>query len=307
MTRTFPSEIAMPRSVLASWDSVVESFFRHRHDMSPLTARYYRGALRRFRAHADAQVIAALDAEHVNSYLSSIRESKYMARGDCAVLKVFARWLVRAGIFESDPLAAISTPRAPKSRPRPLDPSLLPVIKRVAGESRQGARDRALLTLSLDTGARPNELRQLRWPEDVDLAHRMIRIRVETSKTEAGEREIPISDESVAEIDTYVKDYRPNVPGPLFLSEDGGPLSYTGFLALHYRLRDRLRSEGIEGYKSYRNRHTGITAWARVTGMNPSDLQAVAGHKSVTTTMGYIGARSADQLRRLRNVWRATA
>ncbi len=297
----------MPRSVTASFDEAVESFFRHRHGISPLSERYYRGALRRFARAAGAIQISDLNANSVNAYLRSISKSKHMARGDCAVLKVFAKWLVKARILSADPLAAVTTPDAPKAKPRPFDLGLLPIIKRVAGESKQGARDRALLTLSLDTGARPNELRQLRWPEDVDLVRGLIRIREETSKTEAGDREVPISDESISELDTYVKDYRPNVAGLLFLSEDGGPLSYTGFLALHYRLRDRLKREGIDGYKSYRNRHTGLTAWARVPGMSPSDLQAVAGHKSVMTTMGYVGARSADQLRRLRREWGATA
>lgn len=297
----------MPRSPMASFDEAVQSFFRHRHGISPLTERYYRGSLRRFAKNANATTIADLNAENVNRYLTSIRKSKHMARGDCAVLKVFAKWLVKARILETDPLAAITTPDVPKSRPRPFDEGVVPIIQRIAGQSKQGARDRALLILSLDTGARPNELRQLRWPEDVDLARGLIRIREETSKTEAGHRELPISDDSIAAIDTYVKDYRPNICGPLFLSEDGGPLSYTGFLALHYRLRDRLKAEGIMGYKSYRNRHTGLTQWARVPGMSPSDLQAVAGHKSVMTTMGYIGARSADQLRRLRTAWRATA
>lgn len=308
-TRSLRAEeaITVPRKPSASLDDAVESFFRHRHGISPLTERYYRGALRRFAAHSGAKTIADLSAENVNRYLTSIRKSKHMARGDCAVLRVFSRWLVKARILETDPLAAISTPDVPKSRPRPFDPALLPIIKRVAGESKQGARDRALITLALDTAARPNELRQLRYPEDIDLVRGLIRIREETSKTEAGHREVPISDESIAEIDTYVKDYRPNVAGPLFLHQNGTPLAYTGFLALHYRLRDRLKAEGVEGYKSYRNRHTGLTAWARVPGMSPSDLQAVAGHKSVMTTMGYIGPRSADQLRRLRVAWRATA
>jgi integrase len=296
----------MPRKASSSFDDAVESFFRHRHGISPLTERYYRGSLRRFAGNANATTIADLNAENVNRYIASIRKSKHMARGDCAVLKVFAKWLVRARILHTDPLTAVTTPDVPKSRPRPFDASLLPVIKRVAGESKMGARDRALLTLALDTGARPNELRQLRFPEDVDLARGLIRIREETSKTEAGEREIPISDESIAEIDSYVKDYRPNIVGPLFLHQNGTGLSYTGFLALH-RLRDRLKAEGVEGYKSYRNRHTGLTQWARVPGMSPSDLQAVAGHKSVMTTMGYVGARTADQLRRLRVQWRATA
>lgn len=168
-----------------------------------------------------------------------------------------------------------------------------------AGETRMGPRDHALLLLPIATGARPNELRQIRWPQDVDLVNEVITIREETSKIAAGARQIPLDRQVVAALDEYVKDYRPEIDGPLFLNAKGNPLTYYGFMAIHARLKNRLREKGIDGYHAYRNRHTGLTNFARIPGMTLADLQTVAGHTDAKTTQGYIGSRTIAQLRKL--------
>lgn len=294
------TEAIVPRALSSPLSGAVESFERaHTYVLKPLTMRSYLGSLKRFQRFLgpDAK-LRDFDLDNANLYIASIADKKHMARLDAAVLKVFAKWLARARIVPRDPLLGMGTPKVPKSRPRPYDEALVPHILRVASESKMGARDRAILVVSLATGARPNEIRQLRFPEDVDLERGVIRIREETSKTAAGHREIPLDPQAIAVIDEYLKDYRPNVAGPLFLHQNGTGLSYGGFLALHYRLRDRLRKEGIQGYKSYRNRHSGLTNLARAEGMTPADLKYLAGHESIGTTMTYLEARRPEAMRR---------
>jgi len=292
-------EQAMPRSPASSLLEAIESFFRHNHDLKPLTRRTYRGSLRRFSSFIAGGRIEDVTADTANAYIASVSDHRYMARGDAAVLRVFSKWLVRARILDLDPLVGVATPRVPRSRPKPYEAKVVRQIVSAAAQTRMGPRDRALVLLALATGARPNELRQLRWPQDVDLGAGVVRIREETSKSAAGHREIPLDPQVIAVLDEYVRDYRPNLPGPLFLNARGGPLTYYGFMAIHARLRDRLRDNGVEGYQAYRNRHTGITNFARTPGMTLSDVQYLAGHEDPTTTRGYIQSRTIAQLRAL--------
>ncbi|HEY8861017.1 MAG TPA: tyrosine-type recombinase/integrase [Candidatus Limnocylindria bacterium] len=280
--------------------SAIESYARHhaaRH--SKLTQRTYGGAFTRFCAFVGDASIADLNATHVNRYVASCGTHRFMARGDTAALKSLAKWMVKAGILQADPLAAVITPKVPRSRARPLDDRLIPQLLKVASETTMGARDRAIVALALSTGARPNELRQLRYPEDIDLDYGLIRIREETSKTPAGHREVPIDPQVIALIDDYLKDYRPHQPGPLFLNAHGDPLTYYGFAAIFYRLRDTLRELGLPGFTAYRMRHTGITNMARTPGYTAFDIQVLAGHESMETTRKYVQRRSIAELRRL--------
>lgn len=288
------------RSLTTPLTSAIESYARHhaaRH--SKLTQRTYSGAFARFCAFTGDPTIADLSAAHVNRYVASCGAHRHMARGDTAALKSLAKWMVRAGILAADPLAAVVTPKVPRSRARPLDDRLIPQLLKIASESQMGARDRAIVALALCTGARPNELRQIRYPEDIDLDYGLIRIREETSKSPAGHREVPIDPQVIGLLDDYVKDYRPHTAGPLFLNAHGDPLTYYGFTAIFYRLRDKLRAADLPGFTAYRMRHTGITNMARTPGYTAFDVQTLAGHESMETTRKYVQRRSIAELRRL--------
>lgn len=292
----------MPRPPSAPLAEAAESFFRSQHHLSEHTRRSYVGSLRRFDAFMRGDLrdvtIADLTAENVNRYLASVADHRYMARSDCAVLKVFAKWLVRARILPHDPLAPVAKPKIPKWRPRPLADAVIPELVDEAGASELGVRDRAIVITALDTGARPNELRQVRWPEDVDLRNRVVRIREDTSKTPAGHREVPIDAQTVAALDEYVKDYRPDLAGPLFLNARGRPFAYYGWLALFQRLRRRLEARGVEGFQAYRLRHSALTNKAR-SGWGAHAIQQVAGHADIRMSSAYVGQLSVAELRRL--------
>ena len=308
----FYNEIADLRSSNTPLSDVIESFQRSNHQLKPLTMRCYLGALRRFDAHCgntsgpaiDHATLADLSADNANAYIASVADHRYMARADAAVLKVFAKWCVKANLLADDPLAGVKTPRVPKWRPKPYDAPLVRPIIEAAGESMMGPRDRAIVLLSIVIAGRPNEVRQLRWPDDVDLERGLVRIREETSKTPAGHREIPLDPQAIAVLDEYVKDYRPRGAGPLFLNARNKGFTYYGFMAVHARLKERLRRKGITGYQAYRNRHTGLTAMAKV--YNAFDVQRLAGHEDISTTRMYVGASSMAELKRLPSAFTAS-
>lgn len=64
---------------------------------------------------------------------------------------------------------------------------------------------------------------------------------------------------------------------------------------IHYRLRNRLKERGIDGFMAYRARHTAITNWVR-QGVEAPIVQQLAGHRSIVTTQLYIGKMSKSDL-----------
>lgn len=285
----------MPRSVASTFAAAVESFFRARHDLKPKTVRGYRGSLERFDAWIGGGTVADLNARNVNEYIASIADHRFMARNDARALKLLAKWLVIAGYVKSDPLASVAAPKTPKWKPKPFAPDLVPVIIESAGDSRTGARDRAIIALSIATGARPQEIHRLRWPEDVDLARGLITIG--ETKTDAGTgRRIPIPPQVVAVLHEYIDRYRTPGPGPLWLHfKTNKPLTENGFFAIHHRLRNSLRKQGIPGYQAYRARHSGITNMVKA-GYSTLVVQQLAGHKSPVVTQHYFGGLSDNEI-----------
>jgi integrase len=290
----------VPRSSDTPLGEVTGSYFRAKHDLRPLSVRSYRLAFGRFMAFIPTATLADFTSDNVDLYLASIADRRTMAHNDCAALCSLASWLTAKKIVPTNPLSAITRPKAPKSRPRPHQDRDIPAILGAAGETKMGARDTAIIWLSLSCGARPNEIRQLKL-DDLDLRAGFVHIRAETSKTptEEGDRTIPLDPQAIAALEDYVEQYRPNGADSLFLTASGEAFSYLGFMQIHYRLRDRLRKRGVKGYTAYRNRHAAVTNFARVPGMSLADVQYLAGHKDATTTRKYMAARTPQQLRKL--------
>ncbi len=156
--------------------------------------------------------------------------------------------------------------------------------------------------LALWCGLRLNEIRELRWPEDVNLSEGHIDVREETTKTPSGARAVPIDSFLVSHIDRYIQDERPSrIPGPLFLNQHGRPFTYHGFARVQSRLHDRLKGAGVADYKLHRLRHTWTTAVHRL-GVSVFDIQQLGGWSDLNMVRRYTGQRSIGELRRLPSV-----
>lgn len=289
----------MPRTRTSPLANAIESFdAAHVYVLKPMTMRTYLGSLRRFLEFVGSESrVEDVTSEHVDRYIASVMDHRFMARNDYRALRRFSKWAVKAGYLPVDPLLSTEAPRTPKWRPKPLADNIVRLVVESAGDSRTGPRDRALILLSLCTAARPNELRQIRWPDDINLKARVMFIREETSKTSTGHRKVSISAEAADAVREYVERYRPETQGPLFLNAHGEPFTYYGFMAIHHRLRDYLRKQGVDGYQAYRLRHTGITNWVR-DNISTLAVQKLAGHKSAVTTQNYVGDVTEDILQR---------
>ena len=80
-------------------------------------------------------------------------------------------------------------------------------------------------------------------------------MRLETTRTDAGQRTIPLDPQAIAALDEYVHDSRGTKDAPLFLNARGDTFTYWGFMALFARLPRRLeRSESPLERASHKRR-----------------------------------------------------
>lgn len=223
-----------------------------------------------------------------------------------AVVKGFYKYLVRDQLIEArdDPAAYVRTQRRPKRAPVFLELDegarlILAARDRTSpapGQEARRARDMAILTLLLGSGLRISELVALNvdtWEEA--MLNGWLTVIGKGDK----ERVVPPSDEAVSFVRAYLK-VRPEVPAdrlgfPLFVSAKLGRLSA---VQIERMVRDLARRAGIDKkITPHKLRATWVTQLL-ISGANIREVQRMAGHASLDTTMLYAGYRDNEELRR---------
>jgi integrase/recombinase XerD len=155
-------------------------------------------------------------------------------------------------------------------------------------------RNRCMLAFAYDAALRREELCQLR-SDDVDPAHRLLRIRAETTKGRR-ERVLPYSGASGELLRTYLRHRRTFTAsrGPLFLSES--PRNYAASLTLwtwSKVIRSIALRAGVPRFSTHTLRHLCLTDLAR-SGWELHELARFAGHRNLETTLQYIHLSGRD-------------
>lgn len=162
-------------------------------------------------------------------------------------------------------------------------------------------RNRVMLALAYDAGLRREELCALR-ADDIDPAHRTVRVRAETTKTRVA-RVVPYSATTGALLQAYLEHRRrlSRARGPLFLSESrrnhAQPLTLWTWSKV---TRSIARRAGVEGFSTHTLRHLCLTDLAR-SNWDLHTIARFAGHRNPATTLQYIhlsGRELAVALRR---------
>ena len=152
-----------------------------------------------------------------------------------------------------------------------------------------GRRDRVLLAVMYNTGARVSEVVGLRRDDLIDVNARTLRIRGKGRK----ERVVPLWKQTAAELARWSKSLDPQPDGPLFPNARGQPLSRSG-------VEDRLAlavSKAAESCPSLRGKSVSPHTIRHTTAMHllqsGVDLTVIAlwlGHESPETTHQYVEA-----------------
>jgi integrase/recombinase XerD len=155
-------------------------------------------------------------------------------------------------------------------------------------------RNRLMLALAYDAALRREELCLLQT-DDIDPAHRTLRIRAETTKTRRG-RVVPYSAVAGELLQSYLR-HRATVTrarGALLVSESrrnlGEPITPWTWSKVVRSLA--LRAE-LPGFSTHALRHLCLTDLAR-SGWELHEISTFAGHQSTQTTLQYIHLSGRD-------------
>jgi integrase/recombinase XerD len=223
-------------------------------------------------------------------------------------VRLYYDFLAEEGIRESNPVgrgrytpgrrfgAASGTGRALVPRMArlpwiPSDAEWLQVLEVFRGER---VRNRVMLALAYDAALRREELCSLHT-DDLDPAHRTLRVRAETTKTRR-ERVVPYSAPTGALLGEYLR-HRATISrarGPLFLSESrrnhAEPLSLWAWSKVVRRVAVEA---GVPRFSTHTTRHLCLTDLARM-GWEVHAIATFAGHRSTDSTLQYIHLSGRD-------------
>lgn len=163
----------------------------------------------------------------------------------------------------------------------------------------EGIRNRVMLALAYDAALRREELCSLRT-DDLDPAHRTLRVRAETTKNRL-ERVVPYSAATGALLTSYLA-HRATLSrarGSLFLSESrrnhAQPLSLWSWSKVVRRL---ALEAGVPQFSTHTTRHLCLTDLARM-GWELHAIATFAGHRSTESTLAYIHLSGRDLAEKL--------
>lgn len=299
----------------------IELFFAARRTLkdSPHTTAAYRRDL-----SAIATIIAAadnVDVDEVQLYQLSaaVLRDAFGAFAEqhakASIARCWSTWnqflnfLVGDGALAGNPMAAVPRPRRTRSAPKPLQGEDTPeTLLRSAARPRGNARapwperDLAVLATLLLSGLRSAELLSLQLGS---LTGRAGERRIHVIGKGAKARSIPIEDALDEVINAYLASRKSRFPSKrlgtrsaLFVDAKGERLQRGG---LQYLVEMALRAAGVGDRRSpgalvHALRHTYATRLAD-DGATASEIMALLGHASLTTSQAYIDATAAEQRR----------
>ncbi len=153
------------------------------------------------------------------------------------------------------------------------------------------ARNRAIVSLFVDTGIRLNELVLLRLG-DIDRDMRVLLVHRKGNKWQ----QVPVTRDGFRPLHEYLMKHRPLLAqqdgvevahreDAVFLGDDGKPLAYWGVAALFRRLKKRT---GIDGKKvGAHNCRRYMATTQLADGRSPLDVQRQMGHRTLAMTNKY--------------------
>lgn len=284
-------------------DHYIDLFLRVKSaSREPATVTWYRKVLGYYRnASAHIQPAWPPTITHCLAFLETYKDLKDYSRNNYyRALHSWLNWLKRVGYIEQNPLDFLDPIPAPKPLPRaPLEQdtaALLAIIESMAGTWR-AARDMALFSVALTTGARPVELAKMLV---TDFAGQQIRV---YSRKDKRTRELVLDDETFVTLGHWEKvrgELAPAELRHLWVSDYQGkgfqPLTYWG---IYQRLKFWRNKADIEHFSPYALRHA-FAIYSLRAGADLLDVRDQMGHASIKTTAIYTQVVNQGRLDRHR-------
>jgi len=292
--------------------SAYEEFLAAKSPNARTTQRGYRIRLSIFVSWCEAHQLELqqLTTKHVRAFIEDVGKRQGMkserlasstVRQYAMTVKNFLAWCAREEEFEelisSRVVARIALPRAEQTVIETFTPAQLEAMLRAIDRQPYPVRDKAILSLLIDTGIRASELCGLTlncvWLESDDS---YIKVLGKGRK----EREIPLGRAARIALRRYITRYRGGSESPyVFLSRTGrmgAPLTVHGLAELIEHLGEHARIKGVR-CSPHTFRHTFACQYL-LNGGDIYKLSRLMGHTSVKITERYLQAINAKQVRR---------
>lgn len=245
---------------------------------SPETMRWYTQRLDAFLSWAAEHHPDNLHSrEAFNGFIAHLKTERSLAtvRGYVVILRRFGRWLLEEGLAERDPGASLKYPPKGRRVPKGVTPEDFEKLLAVAKHT----RDKALLLLLWETGARAEEIIGLHW-QDINLEKHSAWVTGKGSK----ERPVFFGEDGAAMLQAYCETVPNTAEDAVFWALDGEtPLTYWGMYLAVKRIGNKA---GVEHCNPHRFRH-GFGRRLSKNGCPTLVLQDLMGHASSETTRIY--------------------
>lgn len=224
---------------------------------------------------------SSINRRHVEKWLER-PVTPSTKRAQLSIVRVFCRWLEERKLLPRDPTRGVKGPRQPRRVPRNMQADAVAKVFAACHDSRL----KAICSLMVQEGLRCCEVAGLE-AQDIDWSERLVLIK--TSKGDH-ERVLPLSDETVEALTTYLNEH-PTTTGPLIRSYNDATKGVTAKYLSHV-MSQLMRSAGIklriyDGISAHALRHTMATDMLR-SGAHLRDVQAALGHKDISTAQKYL-------------------
>jgi len=244
--------------------------------LRPHTVYNYTRDAERLATYFESRTPKSISASDIRAYVVTLQERfapKTVHEAQLAFRRFF-RYLFREGEIRRDPTSDMKLMRY-RVNPQPTytEAEVRRLLAVCEQRTREGVRDRALVTVLFDTGAREGEIVSMGLP---DWELRTVRVDGKT-----GKRQVYLGVAALQSVERYTRRWG-IMEGPLWIGKKG-QLTGSGILQIIRRLC--LRS-GVE-HKAVHGFRRAAAAQMKRLGMNDSDILEVMGWKDVTMLRRY--------------------
>ena len=262
--------------------NVVDAFYfdRQSRQYSINTIRYYKIELELFLSvlnKVNIEGIEEITPVIIRSYLFELEEKRNPGGrlASFRAIKTFLRWVWDEWDLETrNPISKLRTPKVTNNPQQGVE---LENVKRMiaACTGSQALRDKALLLTLLDTGVRASELIAIRL-NDIDI----IKGEITIEHGKGGKsRQVFIGRRTRKELNRYIKQRKGLInSAPLFVTDEGTPLSYWG---LRQIIRRCAKRANVPEPGAHDFRRAFCLALLR-QGIDLVSISRLMGHKDIT-------------------------
>ena len=241
------------------------------------------------------QEAGSVRREHIEVFMAEqlARLKPASAANRYRSLQQFWRWCVIEGEIKDTPMKNMSPPKVPEDPPPVMTQAdIRALLKACEGQTFDDRRDRAIVMLFLDTGARRAEIAGL-MVNDIDWGSNVFLVKGKGGR----QRACAFGRRAAAALDRYMRARarHPHGDDPMLWLGRVGPMAKDGS-GLSQAVEKRAEKAGIGKVNLHRFRHSFAHQWLSEGG-NEGDLMVLAGWMSRSMLSRYAASAAADRAR----------